>query len=90
MQVMYTKSIHHFFLLSQILLDVYLMYTKNVHHGNVIHTVYTICLQKVYYQCSNFGKGNDFGGSIFREWYFMFFVFFSDEGIKYSPKNYSS
>ena len=54
---MYTKSIHHFFLLSQILLDVYLMYTKNVHHGNVIHTVYTICLQKVYYQCSNFGKG---------------------------------
>ena len=33
---------------------------------------------------------NDFGGSIFREWYFMFFVFFSDEGIKYSPKNYSS
>ena len=33
------------------------MYTKNVHHGNVIHTVYTICLQKVYYQCSNFGKG---------------------------------
>ena len=58
MQVMYTKSIHHFFLLSQILLDVYLMYTKNVHHGNVIHTVYTICLQKVYYQCSNFGKGN--------------------------------
>ena len=58
MQVMYTKSIHHFFLLSQILLDVYLMYTKNVHHGNVIHTVYTICLQKVYYQCSNFGKGS--------------------------------
>lgn len=35
------------------------MYTKNVHHGNVIHTVYTICLQKVYYQCSNFGKGNN-------------------------------
>ena len=33
---------------------------------------------------------NDFKGSIFREWYFMFFVFFSDEGIKYSPKNYSS
>ena len=25
------------------------MYTKNVHDGNVIHTVYTICIQKVYY-----------------------------------------
>lgn len=37
------------------------MYTKNVHHGNVIHTVYTICLQKVYYQCSNFGKGKPKG-----------------------------
>ena len=68
MQVMYTKSIHHFFLLSQILLDVYLMYTKNVHHGNVIHTVYTICLQKVYYQCSNFGKGSLFKFVLFLEY----------------------
>ena len=33
------------------------MHTKNVHNGNVVHTVYTICIQKVYYQCSNFGKG---------------------------------
>ena len=33
----------------QILLDVYLMYTKYVHQGNVVHTMYTLCIQNVYY-----------------------------------------
>ena len=58
--VMYTHSIHQWhwciqmvyinlYCQGQILLDVYLMYTKYVHQGNVVHTMYTLCIQNVYY-----------------------------------------